>query len=91
MVCNDGRSDVSWHGKEYVAYVAMFATMDPVLRERILLAVPGTGFDTVAQITPLSLAFDPEGFATDAYRHYLKPGYGDAFLRSVVEGRALTE
>ena len=40
---------------------------------------------------PLGLAFDPEGFAADAYRHYLKPGNGDAFLRSVVEGHALTE
>jgi hypothetical protein len=90
-VCNDGWADMSWHGKEYIAYVSMFATMDPVLLERILLAVPGTGFDTVGQITPLSLAFDPEGFAADAYRHYLKPGNGDAFLRSVVEGRALTE
>lgn len=90
-VCNDGWADMSWHGKEYVAYVAMFATMDPVLRERILLAIPGTGFDTVGQIMPLALAFDPEGFAADAYRHYLKPGNGHVFLRSVVEGRALTE
>ena len=89
--CNDGWPDMSWHGKEYVAYVTMFATMDPVLRERILLAVPGTGFETVGHITPLSLAFDPEGFAADAYRHYLKPGNGKSFLRSVVEGRALAD
>jgi hypothetical protein len=89
--CNDGWRDMSWHGREYVAFVAMFATMDPVLRERILRAVPGTGFETAGHITPLSLAFDPEGFAADAYRHYLKPGNGDAFVRSVVEGRALAE
>lgn len=89
--CNDGWRDMSWQGREYVAAVAMFAAMDPVLRERILRAVPGTGFETVGHITPLSLAFDPEGFAADAYRHYLKPGNGDAFLRSVVEGHALTE
>jgi hypothetical protein len=89
--CNGGWPDMSWHGRQYVAYVAMFATMDPLLRERILLAVPGNGFETASHITPLSLAFDPEGFATDAYRHYLKPGNGDAFVRSVVEGRALTE
>jgi len=89
--CNDGWPDSSWHGKEYVAFVVMFATMDPALRERILRAVPGTGFESAGHITPLALAFDPQGFAADAYRHYLKPGNGDAFVRSVVEGRALTD
>jgi hypothetical protein len=89
--CNDGWFDMSWHGKEYVASVAMFATMDPLLREGILRAVPGTGFETIREITPLSLAFYPENFAADAYRHYLRPDNGAAFVRGVVEGHALTE
>lgn len=82
-------TDVSWHGREYVAYVVMFAKMDAAQRDLILTATPGNGFTTPADITPLTLAFDPKGFAIDAYRHYLRPGVGDDYLRRVVAAQSL--
>jgi hypothetical protein len=75
--------------KEYVAYVAMFAAMPPLLRERALAAMPGKGFASEDRITELAYLFDPMRFGAESYRHYLKPANGAAFLRRVLAGRAL--
>lgn len=75
--------------EEYVAYVAMFATMPAGLRERALAALPGTGFPSEARITEVFYLFDPMRFGAEAYRHYLKPENGPQFLRRVLDGRAL--
>lgn len=76
--------------KEYVAYVTMFATMDPLLRERTLRALPGSGFESEDRINLIAYMFDPMRFGAEAYRHYMKPGNGDAFLQFVLQGKALT-
>jgi hypothetical protein len=78
-------------GKEYVAYVAMFAAMPPSLRERALAAMPGDGFASEDRITELSYLFDPMRFGAEAYRHYVKPENGAAFLRRVLAGKALAD
>lgn len=77
--------------KEYVAYVTMFATMEPGLRARVLRANPGSGFASEYRINAIVYLCDPMRFAAEAYRHYLKPGHGDAFLRKVLSGNALAE
>lgn len=76
---------------EYVAYVAMFATMDPALRQAALAAMPGTGFDHDAQINDLGYALDPMRFGVESYRHWLRQPDGDAFLRSIVRGSIVPE
>lgn len=88
--CNFKIPNPTYHAHEYVAYVAMLATMNHDLREQVLTATPGTGFDELSEINELTHAFDPRRFGIDAYRHYLKPEYGDAFLLKVLSGEALT-
>lgn len=76
---------------EYVAYVTMFATMDPAVRERVLARFPGTGFDSVMQINPTVYFLDPLQFGAEAWRHYLRQPDRAAWLREVVAGRAVPE
>ncbi len=89
--CNFAASRPPVHAQEYVAYVVMLATMDPALRGRVLEANPGDGFATVSTIGELLYAFDTQRFGVEAYRHYAKPGHGDAFLRAVLAGEALAD
>jgi hypothetical protein len=89
--CNFSIPRPTIQAKEYVAYVAMFATMDPALRATALKARPGTGFTGDERITPLLYMFDPMRFGAESYRHFLRPEVGPSFLRSVLEGRALLE
>lgn len=77
------------HAKEYLAYVALFATMSPSLRGRILRAIPGQGFEDEDQISFIIYMFDPMFFGAQSYRHYLRPENGGAFLRAVLAGTAL--
>lgn len=75
--------------KEYVAYVAMFAAMPPPLRERALAAMPGKGFASEDRITELAYLFGPMRFGAESYRHYARPENGAAFVRRVLDGKAL--
>lgn len=81
----------SIHAKEYLAYVALFATMTPALRERVLHAIPGQGFADEGRISFIVYMFDPMFFGAQAYRHYLKLDDRTAFLRAVLAGQALQE
>jgi hypothetical protein len=76
---------------EYIAYVTMFATMDPAVRERALSNYPGSGFENDAQMSSTIYLFDPMRFGVQAWRHYLAPGGGRDYLHAVLAGRALTE
>lgn len=77
--------------KEYVAYVAMFATMNTLLRARVLRALPGKGFASENQITAIFYMLDPMRFGAESYRHYMKSENGATFLQSVLTGQALTD
>ncbi len=88
--CKFTISEPTIHAKEYVAYVAMFAMMNPVLRVRVLAANPGVGFDSESEITGLTYLLDPIRFGVEAYRHYLKKDHGDAFLLKALSGKVLT-
>jgi len=60
-------------------------------RGRALEAFPGNGFDSEQQITTTLYLLAPQWFGAEAYRHYLKPGNGQAFLRKILAGEALGE
>lgn len=77
--------------QEYVAYVTQLAVMPAALRTRILAQFPGTGFESEAQIELAVLLMDPNRFAAEAYRHFGKPENGTAFLRKLLEGKALAK
>lgn len=81
----------SIHAREYLAYVALFATMTPALRTRILNAIPGQGFEDEGRISFIVYMFDPMLFGAQSYRHYLRAENGGAFLRAVLAGQALRE
>jgi hypothetical protein len=89
--CHFGIPDPTLQAKEYVAYVTMFATMEPGLRTRVLRAIPGEGFASEYRISEVFYLCDPMRFGAEAYRHYLKAGHSDAFLRAVLAGRALVD
>lgn len=89
--CNFALPRPSIQAQEYIAYVATFATMEPSLRQRALRALPGAGFASEDRITAVFYMFDPMRFGAEAWRHYLKPGQGDAFIRLVLTGQALRD
>lgn len=77
--------------KEYVAYVAMFATMSESQRRAVLDAFPGDGFDDEMKMSTAIYLMDPMRFGVEAYRHYLRQENGKSFLYAVLAGAALAE
>ena len=88
--CNFSMRNPSIQAQEYVAYVAMFATMAGDLRERILANNPGEGFEHASDINPVFYALDPMTFGVEAYRHYAKSGRREALLLDILAGRIMT-
>jgi hypothetical protein len=86
--CNFAITNPTIQAKEYVAYVAMFAMMNPKLREKIMARNPSVSFDSEQEMNALVYMFDPMRFGVGAYRHYLMEG--NAFLLKVLSGDALT-
>lgn len=77
---------------EYIAYVTMFATMPQTLRDQILGAFPGDGFDNEEQITATLFLLAPNWFGAEAYRHYRSLRQdGPAFLARILSGQALNQ
>jgi hypothetical protein len=80
----DGR--LSLAAAEYVAYIAMIATMPEDHRRELLALHPGSGFDDVASINEIVYAFNPGRFAAESYRHWMHQPDPRAYLRRVIEG-----
>lgn len=80
---------LSLRAREYVAYVVMFATMEPNHRSAILAEIQGTGFTSDEQISDAYYYFGPLQFGVQAYRHYLRPKNGVRFLRAILRGEVL--
>lgn len=76
---------------EYMAYVAMFGTMDPPLRERVLAHHPGTGFDNDAQINSQMYALDPTHFGVSAWKHFQRLADGRAYFQRILGGEVLRD
>lgn len=89
VACAPGAAVLAGPAHEYVAYVAMFAAMDPDLREQALAAYPGDGFRDSTQINPFVYGFDPMMFGAQAWRHFRKQPDPKQFLRDMAEGRVV--
>lgn len=89
--CYSEPSQLPVAAHEYVAYVVMFATMDQELRKRLLAKFPGKGFSNSLQINDLSHMVNPNQFAVDSWRDYLKRRDRDAWLLEIIAGRVVPE
>lgn len=76
---------------EYVAYVAMFATMEPATLRAVLAAMPGEGFRFDGEINDMRYTFDPMSFGIESCRHWLRQPDGPGFLRQVIDGEVVPE
>lgn len=79
----------SIQAKEYIAYVAMFSSMDPALRARILDAVPQLVSGRAVRLTAPLHMFEPMRFGVESYRHFLDLESGHVYLQEVFAGKAL--
>lgn len=90
--CQSGGSrPMSRLAHEYLANVAMYATMAPDLRERLLAAHPGEGWAHAAQINILDYLADPALFGANAWRHWASLDDGAGWLREVLDGTGIVE
>ena len=74
---------------EYIAYVTMFATMDPGLREHVLAVHPDPPWTDDAPPDEADVAAEPLRFGARAWRHWLRQPDPAVTLRAVLEGRLL--
>ncbi len=81
----------SIQAKEYVAYVAMFASMSPELRRQALRATRAQGFESLDRFTPLLYMFDPMRFGAEAYRHFFSTGNRTELLQEILAGKVLND
>ena len=77
--------------QEYIAYVAMFATMPTKYREPLLERFVDAQFENEIQINTFVYLFNPFRFGILAYKHFMMAGNGADFLQQVLMGRALPE
>ncbi len=88
--CNFAVAQPSSVAQEYIAYVTQLATLPADRRKDILSRFPGGDFRPDAASNAMLLRVDPGRFAARAYRHFVQPENGAAFLRRVISGGALT-
>ena len=86
VACHAGEPRLSFAAQEYIAYVAMIATMPEEHRRELLALHPGSGFDNVVQINEFAYAFNPARFAAESYRHCIRQPDPRAYLRRVLDG-----
>lgn len=72
--------------QEYIACVAQLFVLSEGTRARILERHPGTGFATTAEINSMIYLMDPNYFAAQAWRHFMRPENGAAFIRRLLAG-----
>jgi len=77
----------SWVAQEYIAYVTQLAVLPAERRDAILKRSRASAFVNSGDINPYVLLLSPEVFAVKAYRHFVQPENGAAFLRGLLDGR----
>lgn len=77
--------------QEYIAYVTQLATMPPALRDRVLGRYPRGSSEGPGHLSGPVYMMDPSLFAAIAWRHHVGPEGGAAFIRRVLDGRALAD
>ncbi len=78
-----------WAAQEYIAYVTQMATLPETTRARILARLPAERIGHPAELNSVLLMTSADAFAAQAWRHYLLPGNGAAFMQSLVAGEAV--
>jgi len=74
---------------EYIAAVAQISSMPAHLRREILGSYRKLeGFSNKAEISEIYYALNPCQFMVKSYLHYIKPGNGHRFIRSLLEPAA---
>lgn len=89
--CQPGAARLTLPAHEYMAYVAMFGTMEPPLRERVLANFAGAGFDDDAQINSLIYGLDPMRFGASAWQHFRRLPDGSAYFARILAGDILRD
>jgi hypothetical protein len=84
-------SEPTIQAKEYLAYVAQFSAMEPVLRERVLSQFQCAAFEGDWQMATTIYMFDCMRFGVGAYRHFLKLDNRRDYLQAILNGKALIE
>lgn len=87
--CNFEYPEPTIQAQEYLAYVTMFATMDPEQRELAMARFPGDGYETEQQINATIYLCDPMRFGVQVYRHFLKDGNGADYVSAILAGKVL--
>lgn len=89
--CNFKIPKPTIQAKEYIAYVTQFSTMEPVLRERVLLHFPCAAFEGEWQMSTTIYMFDCMSFGARTYRHFVKMENGRDYLHAIIDGKALVD
>lgn len=84
-------SEPQIEAEEYIAYVAMYATMPAMYRDKLLERFVGMEFENEMQINTIVYLLDSFRFGILAYKHFMKASNGADFLQQVLMGRALLE
>lgn len=71
---------------EYVAAVVQLGTLPDTVRDEIMRKYDLPAFGETAEISDLYYYMAPCAFAVKAYRHYMKPDNGPAFVSRLLAG-----
>jgi len=74
---------------EYIAYITQLSTMPAGMRQQVLERFPGNGFSNADEMSVDYYLLDPTRFGVQAYRHFMKPGNGKAFVGKLLAGKVL--
>ncbi len=89
--CSFRTANPTIQAKEYLAYVATFATMPLPLRTKALRATGAQGFTSMDRFTPLLYMFDPMRFGAESYLHFSKVPDQPGLVKSILDGKLLTD
>lgn len=85
---NDPSRTLTLAQHEYVAAVVQLGTLPKALRDEILVNYDDfPAFEAASEISDLYYFMAPCAFAVKAYRHYLKPGNGPAFISRMLSAQ----
>jgi hypothetical protein len=89
--CSFRSANPTIQAKEYLAYATTFATMALPLRTKALKATGAEGFTSLDRFTPLLYMFNPMRFGAESYLHFSKVSDKPGLVRSILDGKLLTD
>lgn len=89
--CNFRIPNPTIRAKEYLAYVVMWSTMPPALRQKALRQMQPVGFGSMDRFTPMLYLFDPMRYGAEAYRHFSASPDPLSLIQDILAGKELTD